>query len=74
MAVEAELRKASDLLGDSSQVETKPLEANLNKAVIIDTKDDIGLAVVNVGKAHRGQKSVRHLKFFEKVNSLTVSQ
>ena len=50
MGVEAELRKTSELLSSSRQGSPKPLQSNLNDGVVIDTKEEISLVVIDIGK------------------------
>lgn len=52
MAVEAELRKTSEVLGVAPQATAKATAPSLNDGLVIDFKDEISLVVVNLGKAH----------------------
>lgn len=52
MGVEIELRKTSELLGTSLEEPPKTYQSNLNDGMVIDTKEDISLVVVNVGKVN----------------------
>lgn len=52
MAVEAELRKTSEVLGTAPQSEAKASAASLSDGMVIDFKEEISLVVVNLGKAH----------------------
>jgi len=52
MAVEAELRKTSEVLGVAAQATGKATAPSLNDGMVIDFKDEISLVVVNLGKSH----------------------
>lgn len=52
MGVEIELRKTSVLLGAFLETSPKNLQSSLNDGTVIDTKEEISLVVVNVGKAN----------------------
>ena len=52
MGLEIELRKTSELLGTSSEESPKSYQSSLNHGVVIDTKEEISLVVINVGKAN----------------------
>ena len=52
MLVETEMRKTSELLAASLQVSSNSLPFSLNDGVVIDTKGEISLVVVNIGKIH----------------------
>jgi hypothetical protein len=51
LAVEAELRKTSELLRENRLDENK-VEPSLSNAAVLDTRDDISLVVANIGRAH----------------------
>lgn len=51
MAVEAELRRASELLGTPAHaVAVEPIEATLQDAMVVDVKEELSLVVGNVGE------------------------
>jgi len=52
MGVEIELRKTSELLGASLEKPSRNPQSNLNDGIVIDTKEEISLVVVNVGKVN----------------------
>ncbi len=52
MGVEIELRKTSELLGASLEKPSSNPQSNLNDGIVIDTKEEISLVVVNVGKVN----------------------
>jgi len=53
MSVEAELRKSTEVLGASNTLENAlAVEPSLNDGIVIETKDEISLVVINIGKAH----------------------
>jgi hypothetical protein len=52
MGVEIELRKTSELLGTSLEKPPRNLQSSLNDGIVIDTKEEISLVVVNVGKVN----------------------
>ena len=52
LVVEEEMRKSSELLGASPTAQAKAFDASLQDAMVIDTKDDLSLVVINIGKAH----------------------
>jgi hypothetical protein len=52
MAVEAELRKAAEILGASSALAPSAVTASLQDAIVVDFKEDLSLLVANVGSAH----------------------
>jgi len=51
LAVESELRKTSALLGDNTGLLTNSKEPNLESGVVLDTRDEISLVVINLGRA-----------------------
>ncbi len=51
MAVEAELRKTAQILGNSGLPGTESI-ANLQDARVVDFKDDLSLLIANIGSAH----------------------
>lgn len=52
MGVEVELRKTSEFLGTSLVAIPRTPQSNLNDGMVIDTKEEISLVVVNVGRAN----------------------
>lgn len=52
MAVEAELRKTSEVLGAAGQASPKAVSASLNEGLVIESKDELSLVVINLGKIH----------------------
>lgn len=52
MAVEAELRKAAEILGASAALAPDAVNASLQDAIVVDFKEDLSLLVANVGTAH----------------------
>jgi hypothetical protein len=52
MLVETEMRKTSELLAFSLQASPNSLTSSLNDGLVIDTKGEISLVVVNIGKIH----------------------
>lgn len=52
MNVETELRKTNEILGAPAAGKAEPVEATLNDAMIVDTKDTLALVVANVGQKH----------------------
>ncbi|MFZ4774952.1 MAG: hypothetical protein ACOYM3_06305 [Terrimicrobiaceae bacterium] len=55
MAVEAELRKTSEVLGSPAASRAASIEATLSDGMVVDTKDDLSLVVANIG-ARQGVK------------------
>jgi len=52
MAVEAELRKTSEVLGLAGQASPKAVSASLDLGLVIESKEDLSLVVINLGKEH----------------------
>ena len=52
MAVEAELRKTSEILGSPQAAKAGSLEATLSDGMVVDLKDDLSLVVGNIGAKH----------------------
>ncbi|MEI6493551.1 MAG: hypothetical protein WCO94_13455 [Verrucomicrobiota bacterium] len=52
MAVEAELRKTSEILGTPSAARAQSIEATLSDGMVVDTKEDLSLVVANIGAKH----------------------
>ena len=52
MTVEAELRKTNEVLGAAPQVSPKAATASLNDGLVIDSKNEISLIIINLGKSH----------------------
>lgn len=53
MAVETELRKTSELLGEPATAETAPaIEPTLSDGMVVDVRDDLSLVVANIGDRH----------------------
>lgn len=52
MAVEAELRKAAEILGASGAIAPGAIPASLQDAMVVDFKEDLSLLVANVGSSH----------------------
>lgn len=52
MLVETELRKTSALLSSSLPSLSNLEPSNLNDGIVIDTKEEISLVVINIGKTH----------------------
>lgn len=52
MAVEAELRKTSEILGSPSAAKAESVEATLADGMVVDTKEDLSLVVANIGARH----------------------
>lgn len=50
LAVEAELRKTREILGNPNVPSAGPVEATLTDAVVVDMKEDLSLVVTNVGR------------------------
>ncbi|GAB4175154.1 MAG: hypothetical protein Fur0032_14880 [Terrimicrobiaceae bacterium] len=51
-AVETEIRKANEVLGASMAPESAAVEATLTDALVVDTKDELSLIIMNVGEQH----------------------
>jgi hypothetical protein len=51
-AVEIELRRTSEILGDPTALETDPVAPDLGHAMVINHREDLGLVVANVGALH----------------------
>ncbi len=52
MAVEAELRKASEILGAPNAPKAESMEATLTDGMIVDIKEDLSLVIGNIGARH----------------------
>ncbi|MEI8285575.1 MAG: hypothetical protein WCG52_11375 [bacterium] len=52
MTVEAELRKTAEILGAPLVPQPDALNASLQDALVVDTKDELSMLIANVGKAH----------------------
>lgn len=52
MAVEAELRKTSEILGAPNAAKARSIEATLSDGMVVDTKEDLSLVVANIGAKH----------------------
>lgn len=52
MAVETELRKTSEILGNPDAAKAQGLEATLSDGMVVDIKEDLSLVVGNIGTKH----------------------
>jgi hypothetical protein len=52
MAVEAELRKAGEILGSPNAPKAESMEATLTDGMIVDIKEDLSLVIGNIGARH----------------------
>jgi len=52
MAVEAELRRTSEILGSPRASKAGSMEATLSDGMIVDLKEDLSLVVANIGAKH----------------------
>jgi hypothetical protein len=52
MTVEAELRKTAEILGAPQVAQPDALNASLQDALVVDTKEELSMVVANVGKVH----------------------
>jgi len=52
LAVESELRKTNELLGDHALLRKQSSEPTLSKGVVLETIDKISLVVTNLGRTH----------------------
>jgi septal ring factor EnvC (AmiA/AmiB activator) len=52
LAVESELRKTSEVLGGNVSSQEKKAVPSLTQGLVLDTRDELSLVVVNLGRAH----------------------
>ncbi len=52
MAVETELRKTREILGNPDAAPAQSLDATLSDGMVVDTKEDLSLVVGNIGAKH----------------------
>jgi hypothetical protein len=52
LAVESELRKTNELLGDCTLLRKQSSEPSLSKGIVLETRDEISLVVTNLGRTH----------------------
>jgi hypothetical protein len=52
LAVESELRKTSEVLGWNVSSQEKKAVPSLTQGLVLDTRDELSLVVVNLGRAH----------------------